>query len=171
MESRRPRPFPGRLSSLFRRKGRTIEPSSPTFNPSDIESTSFQAYGLWRKGAWKELEELVIPALPTMKRTLGETHLATLRTIFFLAQAFAEQARWGEVEKLLSPALPLLRKAVGEADSVTLRSTVLLAQTFVQAGMWSCVDDLLSPALPRMREALGGEDTVTLYSTDRKSVV
>ncbi|KAI5816684.1 hypothetical protein BZA77DRAFT_246297 [Pyronema omphalodes] len=117
-------------------------------------------------GHLKEAQELQEKVLEVQRRTLGEEHLDTLRSMNNLANTYRELGgRLKEVQELQEKVLEVRRRTLGAEHPDTLRSMQYLAITYFDAGgRLKEVQELQEKVLEVQRRTLGEEHLDTLRS-------
>jgi non-specific serine/threonine protein kinase/serine/threonine-protein kinase len=114
-------------------------------------------------GLFGQAEPLLVRAIATRNRVLGEEHPDTLNSVSALSELYRKQGRWVEAEKLDRPALKILRRLWGPDRIETLQTMNHLGRDLGEIHTEESAA-ILSDAMERARRTLGADHQVTLHS-------
>ena len=128
--------------------------------------TSKLARLLWFQGKRRDAEPLIIETLAARRRTLGNEHPDTLRSIGNMATLLSDKGKYGEAEPLFLEALAVSRRTLGNEHLATLHSISNMAYLLSDQGKYDEAEPLFLEALAAFRRTLGNEHPDTLASID-----
>ena len=104
----------------------------------DYDVNQCRNFGLafYEAGQWKEAERLLLQAMQTTKRVLGEEHPDTLAAMGNLAATYRNQGKWKEAEELQVYVMQTTKRVLGEEHPDTLSAMANLAATYRNQGKW-----------------------------------
>ena len=109
-----------------------------------------------------EALELTEKVMAARKRTLGEEHSDTLRSMHSLANCYGEVGRLQEAQELAEKVVAARKRTLGEEHPVTLGSMHALAIRYSEVGRRQEALELLEKVLAAMKRTLEGEHPDTL---------
>jgi len=112
----------------------------------------------------EEAEELHRQTLENNRRTLGEGHRDTLRSMENLAETLTRQEKHDEAEQLYREILSVRRQFLGENDPRTLESMHRLAVVLQRRGKPAEAEAILRETVALRRHVLGDDDPDTRLS-------
>ena len=115
-------------------------------------------------GQWSEVLRLAEQVVEVRRRTLGEEHPDTLRSMHNLAIYSSEAGRWPEALRLTEQVVEARRRTLGEEHLDTLHSMHSLAARFSEAGRRPEALRLAEQVVEARRRTLGEEHPATLHS-------
>ena len=81
----------------------------------------------WNQEQWKEVEELVVQVMETLKRVLRAEHPNMLTSMANLVSTYRKQGQWKEVEELEVQVMEMRKRVLGAEHPDTLASMANLA--------------------------------------------
>ncbi len=115
-------------------------------------------------GRLQEELQLTERVVEVRKRTLGEEHPDTLRSIYSLAISYRDVGRPQEALELAERVVEARKRTLGEEHPNTLRSMHSLAMIYSMAGRGQEALELVERVVEAMKRTLGEEDPDTLRS-------
>ncbi|KAI5785472.1 hypothetical protein FPQ18DRAFT_87842 [Pyronema domesticum] len=137
-------------------------------NAKTLEAMYLMGYTFQSRGLLKEAQELEEKVLEVRRRTLGEEHRDTLRSMQSLAGTYAELGgRLKDVQELEEKVVEVRRRTLGEEHPDTLWGMRNLAVTYKElGGRLKEAQELEEKVLEVRRRILGEEHPDTLSSME-----
>ena len=115
-------------------------------------------------GLYAKAESLLLPAIATERRLLGDGHPETLRTLAELANSHWYQARFAQAATLYQEIVTRRTDALGPDHPDTLRANFDLASAYVGENRLADAETLMVATLERQKKVLGPAHSDTLDS-------
>lgn len=139
---------------------------------ADILDSKVQAaHLLWRvldylydRARYKDMQAIGEKVLAWLQVELGEAHLNTAITMYYIGLSFFEQGRYNEAEELLLKVLNLFHDASEESHTFALHCRATLASTYAYLDRHEDAKTLKEQVLALRRQALGEMHTDTIDS-------
>ncbi|MCH7603301.1 MAG: tetratricopeptide repeat protein, partial [Planctomycetes bacterium] len=116
------------------------------------------------QGRYDEAEPLLVEALETDKRNLGDEHPSTLTSMFRLAVLYNNQGRYNEAEQLYLETLEIQKRVLGDEHPKTLGSMDHLAILYFEQKRYAEAEPLMVKTLEIQKRVFGDEHPETLSS-------
>ena len=120
-----------------------------------------------RRGRWQDADALLNSARELWRRTFGEEHAETLRTIDQLGDVCFRRGDFAEAETLLTKAFEARRRVLGPDHPDSLRSAVHVAELYREIGRSAEAESMFVETLATERKLFGDEHPDTPDCDDR----
>ncbi|KAJ9137581.1 Kinesin light chain [Pleurostoma richardsiae] len=119
---------------------------------------------LYDRGRWREKEPVDRRAHKLRRKTLGDRHPDTLRSMASLATTYHQQGRYKEAETIMVEVLALRKEVLGDKHPDTIKSMAELATTYHQQGRYNEAETIKVEVLALRKEVLGDKHPDTIKS-------
>jgi len=113
---------------------------------------------------YKYSEEMLKSSIKIKRRTLGDNHLETADSLYYLAYLYEKQDRFTEAEKLLKQSLEISEKTLGPKHPDTIKSLNSLTWLYEDQGRYTEAKPLSLRAIDLSKKALGPKHLETTFS-------
>jgi serine/threonine protein kinase/tetratricopeptide (TPR) repeat protein len=127
---------------------------------ASLRSTLGQVYD--QLGRYDEMYALHSQSLAIRRRTLGDEHGDTLRSVIDVTSALVYQAKLADAERYAQEAYEKSNRVFGEDHRLTIDALGQLAQAFNSPGKFDKAETYAREAFERSRRVNGEDDKVTL---------
>ena len=122
-------------------------------------------------GLYPEAQRQLERAVELRRRTLGEDHPDTLRSLDKLAVLYWRQGKYAQAEPLFSKILDKRSRVLGPQNPETLDAMESLALLYKDQGRYPQAEPLYTKVLELQRRVLGEENPGTLETTERLALL